>query len=62
MWPFKKSLQLGVSARGIKEINFMVFASVLGNELDSFPVDAAFMLSIKKRITLAKKIDKEEFK
>lgn len=33
-----------------------------GNELNSFPVDVAFMSSIKKRITLAKKVDKEEFK
>lgn len=33
-----------------------------GNELDSFPVDVSFMSSIKKRISLAKQIDKEEHK
>ena len=49
-----------VSAQSIKDI--VVFASVLGNELNSFPVDAAFMSSIKKIITLAKSVDKEEFK
>mgnify|MGYP000005321098 FL=1 len=53
-------LQMVVSAQNIKDI--VVFASVLGNELNSFPVDVAFMSSIKKRITLAKKVDKEEFK
>ncbi|CAH3162860.1 unnamed protein product [Pocillopora meandrina] len=31
-----------------------------GNELDSFPVDVSFMSSIRKRISLAKQIDKEE--
>ena len=33
-----------------------------GNELDSFPVDVSFMSSIRKRISLAKQIDKEEHK
>ncbi|XP_068714327.1 ATP-dependent RNA helicase DDX24-like [Montipora foliosa] len=33
-----------------------------GNDLDSFPVDVAFMSSIRKRISLAKQIDKEEHK
>lgn len=33
-----------------------------GNDLESFPVDVAFMPSIKKRISLAKQIDKEEHK
>ena len=49
-----------MSAQTIKDI--VVFACVLGNELNSFPVDAAFMSSIKKIITLAKNVDKEEFK
>ena len=35
---------------------------VAGNELDSFPVDVSFMSSIRKRISLAKQIDKEEHK
>jgi len=33
-----------------------------GNDLDSFPVDVNFMSSIRKRISLAKQIDKEEHK
>ncbi|XP_066030543.1 ATP-dependent RNA helicase DDX24-like [Pocillopora verrucosa] len=33
-----------------------------GNELDSFPVDVSFMSSIRKIISLAKQIDKEEHK
>lgn len=53
-------LEMVASAQSVKDI--VVFASVLGNELNSFPVDVAFMSSIKKRITLAKKVDKEEFK
>ena len=35
---------------------------VAGNELDSFPVNVSFMSSIRKRISLAKQIDKEEYK
>ncbi|CAH3141790.1 unnamed protein product [Porites lobata] len=33
-----------------------------GNDLDSFPVDITFMASIRRRISLAKTIDKEEHK
>ena len=39
-----------------------IYLCVAGNELDSFPVDVSFMSSIKKRISLAKQIDKEEHK
>ena len=35
---------------------------VAGNDLDSFPVDITFMASIRRRISLAKQIDKEEHK
>lgn len=33
-----------------------------GNDLDSFPVDITYMSSIRKRISLAKQIDKDEHK
>jgi len=33
-----------------------------GNDLDSFPVDVTYMSSIRKRISLAKQIDKDEHK
>ena len=37
-----------------------IYFFVPGSDLDSFPVDVAFMSSIRKRISLAKQIDKEE--
>ena len=44
-------------------LDFILFKiCVAGNELDSFPVDVSFMSSIRKRISLAKQIDKEEHK
>ena len=38
----------------------LIYLFLPGNDLDSFPVDVAFMSSIRKRISLAKQIDKEE--